>query len=280
MARIVVVVHSSQSSLHESYYLHGIAQVWRAQGHVVKVVADPGRHEPADVAISHVDLTVVPEPYLACLNRYPVTLNAKVRDISKRTVSAHLVRRGDGYDGPVIVKANLNCGGGPERRLREYGARWRRRLHRLRARLPWALRATYAGADYRVFGSVREVPLAARFNPHLLMERFLPERDGDLYCLRTWTFLGDAWTHSLSWSREPVIKGRNVIRREALGEVPPALTRRRRELGFDYGKFDYVMRDGEPVLFDANRTPAARAIPESVSGPNSRLLATGLRAFI
>ena len=31
-------------------------------------------------------------------------------------------------------------------------------------------------------------------------------------------------------------------------------------MGFDYGKFDYVIRDGQVVLFDVNRTPAHGAL--------------------
>lgn len=280
MARILILVHSAQPFDGSGYYLHGIAGVWREQGHRVDVVADLTREHPADVAIAHVDLTVVPDVFLDYLKRYPVTLNARVRDISKRSISAHLVRRGDGYRGPVIVKADRNCGGGPERRLGERAWPWQRRLNKLRARLPWSLRATFSGADYRVFDDVRDVPLPARFNPNLVTERFLPERDGDFYCLRTWTFLGSAWTHSLSWSREPVVKARTVVRREDLGDVPEQLLRRRRELGFDYGKFDYVLRDGEPVLFDANRTPAARALPGAVTSSSTRVLAAGLNAFL
>ncbi len=26
-------------------------------------------------------------------------------------------------------------------------------------------------------------------------------------------------------------------------------------MGFDYGRFDYVMVDGEPIVFDTNTTP-------------------------
>jgi hypothetical protein len=32
-------------------------------------------------------------------------------------------------------------------------------------------------------------------------------------------------------------------------------------MGFDYGKFDYVMQEGQPVLLDANKTPGAGHLP-------------------
>ena len=35
----------------------------------------------------------------------------------------------------------------------------------------------------------------------------------------------------------------------------------RQELGFDYGKFDYVVHDGRPVLLDANKTTGAAGLP-------------------
>ena len=39
--------------------------------------------------------------------------------------------------------------------------------------------------------------------------------------------------------------------------VPEELRQTRRQLGFDYGKFDYGVVNGEVVLYDANRTPGA-----------------------
>ena len=59
-------------------------------------------------------------------------------------------------------------------------------------------------------------------------------------------------------------------------DVPPALRRRRAELGFDFGKFDYVVQDGEPVLLDANRTPAI----DEIGGERARLLAPGIHDFL
>ena len=48
----------------------------------------------------------------------------------------------------------------------------------------------------------------------------------------------------------------NVVERRPFeSEAPEELQRFRAELGFDYGKFDYVMVDGHPVLLDANSTP-------------------------
>jgi hypothetical protein len=91
-----------------------------------------------------------------------------------------------------------------------------------------------------------------------------------MYCLRTWTFLGDEESATLSYSPVPVVKRANVTRYEPC-EVPDALRAERRRLGFDYGKFDFVMHEGEPILLDANSTPSCAPQP----GP--RLLATADR---
>jgi hypothetical protein len=59
----------------------------------------------------------------------------------------------------------------------------------------------------------------------------------------------------LARSQEPVIKGANILEFEE-APTPPELYSIRQRLGFDYGRFDYVLRDGKVVLFDVNRTPA------------------------
>jgi len=66
------------------------------------------------------------------------------------------------------------------------------------------------------------------------------------------------------------VKSWNVTRREILPETPPELRAARKSLGFDFGKFDYVIRDGKAVLFDANRTPTYNAA--SAAGSPSQLL--------
>ena len=65
-----------------------------------------------------------------------------------------------------------------------------------------------------------------------------------------------------------------------LGEVPDELRQIRRELKFDYGKFDYTMVDGRPVLFDANRTPTIGRFPKARYLPLAETLAGGLDSFL
>jgi hypothetical protein len=58
------------------------------------------------------------------------------------------------------------------------------------------------------------------------------------------------------------------------------LREQRRRLGFDFGKFDFVMHQGRAVLVDANRTPGSiRGMsPELAKGTLN--LVEGLEAFI
>jgi hypothetical protein len=54
------------------------------------------------------------------------------------------------------------------------------------------------------------------------------------------------------------------------------MRQRRRELGFDFGKLDFVLRDGKAVLLDANRTPA---LDEPELG-RTAMLSEGLWSFL
>jgi hypothetical protein len=61
--------------------------------------------------------------------------------------------------------------------------------------------------------------------------------------------------------------------------VPEALRAERARLGFDYGKFDFVVVDGEAVLLDANRTPSAPP-PSAAMDRSNAHLAGGLDAWL
>jgi hypothetical protein len=56
------------------------------------------------------------------------------------------------------------------------------------------------------------------------------------------------------------VKGAAAHACDELPSPPDAIRRLRRRLGIDDGKLDYVMRDGETVLLDVNRTPAVSTL--------------------
>jgi hypothetical protein len=217
---------------------------------------------------------------LALNDHYPFVMNGRVADTSKRRISRHLVGRDDAYDGPVIVKTNLNFGGMMEALLAGKGSLATRVARSLRYQLPWALQSRLSPTDYRIFSSIKEVPRMVWHNPDLVVERFLSERHGRQYCLRVWMFLGNRETNSLCYSEHPVVKSGNITHREVVPEVPSDLRRLRHELGFDFGKFDYAIVDGQVILYDANRTPSLGGLPNERTAPTIRLLAEGIQSFL
>lgn len=278
--RIAIVTHRSESFEAAPYFLGFVAEVWREMGFQVDVINGPREGFEADVGVLHVDLTRVPADHVQFVQGFPISINGRVDDISKRRISRHVVKRGDGYEGPVIVKTNFNYGGVKEAALAARLSRVKRYTIAARQRLPWSMRSRFWSANYRVFDSVRDVPRMVWYNPSLVVEKFLAERHEGFYCLRTWLFLGDRETNSLSYSRDRVIKSSNVVRRELGGEPPEELRRVRREMGFEYGKFDYAIVDGQVVLYDTNRTPTMGSFSKVQYLPRVKYFAEGIEALL
>ncbi len=280
MGHIAILVHKNASFDNPNYVLHAFAEIWRESGWQISVLQGPQGKIAADLAILHVDLTTVPRDYVQYLGQFPKVLNGRITDISKRKISTNLVRRRDGYDGPVIVKTNRNCGGQMEAELAAGTNGLRRRALAMRRRLPWSMRSDLEISEYKVLSTTKEVPYLMWLNPGLIVERFLPEMREGFYCLRTWIFLGDRETNSVSYSKQPVVKSSNVVRREVVPDVPEELRQVRRKMGFDFGKFDYSIVDGRVVLYDTNRTPTLGAISREEYLPRAQHLAEGLKAFL
>jgi len=256
VSTIAILTHLRQG-LDPDYFLARCKRFfWETEGRRVLVHQGTSTPPPADVAILHVDLTVVPPDYLALAGRYERCVNAGVADIAKRKISRHLVGPDDGYDGAVVVKHNLNHGGAAERRLRiaEGGA-----LARLReATLRWVPRAWHgrAGDDYQRFERKAQVPDWVWRRDDLVVERFFVQRVDEGYAINQWFFLGPRGVVSTLVGPQPLVKWTPTIGRMPLHhDVPEALWQRRRELGMDFGKLDFVVQDGEAVLLDANPTP-------------------------
>ncbi|MGD0769774.1 MAG: hypothetical protein ABSB42_16445 [Tepidisphaeraceae bacterium] len=277
MHHIVILTHQHDEFDQMTHLLHGVCQVWRENGIKVTVLRGVGPRVEADLAILHVDVTVVPDEYIQFMRLYPVAINPTVKDISKRHISANLVHRGDGYEGPVIVKTNRNYGGGREAEMAQQSSWFAKYARALRRRLPWSLRAELDVWEYPIFDSVSQLPRAVWHNPDLIVDRFLPERRDGFYCMRSWIFLGDAEENNLMYANQPIIKSKVAVRIEE-AQVPDELRKMRRELGFDFGKFDYGIVDGRVVLYDANRTPAVRSMTDNL--PTFRLLAKGIDSFL
>jgi hypothetical protein len=280
LARLVVVTHEFDQFVWRDdarvgrrvspYLLFGMLKHLERLGHswIVPQGTKPVR---GDVAILHVDATVVGEEYLALQSSYAGTINFGTTDISKRNVSRQLLAPRDDWGGPVIVKSNLNSGGQMEE------------FHNGRARL-LGLAEPHPGvrarSDYRILDGIDEVEVEIWSDPALVVERFLPERDGeDRFAYRTWVFMGTSERCNRFVTGSPISKGAGVLDFAPV-DVPDKLREERARLGFDFGGFDFVIHDGEPVLLDANRTPGLAAALEPMIRADQPRMAEGLDRLI
>lgn len=257
MYRIAVLMHArDDESVLDAYLVSVMAEYWREAGHEVVFLFGTDRYVPADVVFVHVDLSVVPDQYLAFARRYRVAVNGRVKDIRKSRYSRNVVGPDDPWEGPVIVKTERNHGGAPERERGNLPGRLgRKALGALRRLGPGVLPPVVRSpADYHVYDHLRDVPRLCFHDPSLIVERFTPEvRDG-LYCVRLMSFLGTHVTCTLLKGRHPVVNGATTEVVEHDVEPHPEIQAIRHEMGFDYGKFDYVEVGGAPILLDANKT--------------------------
>lgn len=254
LATITVITHayerfhafSLRSWRRESkYMLADLLDEMQRRGHKIVVSRGiPDAPASTEVAILHLDTTITPPEYLAYARRFRHCINLGAGDISKRRISGALVERGDPWDGPVIVKTDANHRGFPEVMLNLRA--WMRGK-------PAPFPAVRMIRSYRIFEHLSDVPERVFANPRLITEKFISEVDEQGYALRFWVFCGTEERCTRYVSPDRILKGSSVVRSKPV-PVPAALREMRAKLGFDYGKFDFVMHDGEPVLLDANKT--------------------------
>jgi hypothetical protein len=283
--RIAVLLHERhRDALSEWYRVWCMVPHWRAKGIEVVPVWGIERAIDADLLIPHIDLSYIPDDYWHFIQRHPHVVNRAVRDIRKRVISANLLRPGDQWDGPVIVKTDNNCRGRMEQKLlgepppESRLEAWFRRA----ARRPWAERWLLGHvrhpSRYYIFRSMRAVPREVWSNPALVVERFLPERWGRDYVIRMYSFFGDRHTGRCMRGPDPWVKTANAELADHV-EPPEAVIALRHRLGLEFGRIDYVLRDGQPVVLDVNRTPGMSGPPDGDRVERSREMAEGLSYF-
>jgi hypothetical protein len=284
--RIAVLFHEKdRSQPPQGYIVHRLADYWREWGHAVFFIYGVRHFEPVDLLFVHVDLSVVPSKYLEFASRYPATVNARISDIRKSRISTNIVSAIDEWRGPVIVKSDLNCGGMPEQARSR--SRWPlvRELRAAVERLGGKGRPFQGADDYEIYEELSLVPSSRASDRRLVIERFLPEFESGVYYTRVYQFLGNSWICLRIGSRCPIVKAKNSVSVERV-EPHPIVDEWRKKLDMDYGKFDYVMVDGQPVLFDANKTIGASSsgMNELISSEqvesNRRTLAEGIYAYL
>lgn len=235
---IAILMHEASRHVTRNYMVDAYAEFWKRDGHEVFDLFGPADYRPADVVIVHVDLSVVPESYLELAAHYPVALNGNVRDIRKSNFSHHLLDRNASYGGPVIVKSDLNFAGFPERRLtpgRAPGSPFR---------LP---------SDYLVARQLGDLPASIFERNDLVVEKFLPEFEDGLFHIRAMVFVGSHASCTRFSSRSPIVNSSSAVRLDSV-EPHPEVVELARQLDFQYGKFDYVMHNERPIVFDINKT--------------------------
>ncbi|RVD53327.1 MAG: hypothetical protein EOS46_29590 [Mesorhizobium sp.] len=252
------------------YMLFDLLEELKRRGHSVRILSGTSAKPEADIAVLHVDATVTPPEYVEYARAFPFCLNVGAADISKRRVSGAVIGRDDDWPGPVIVKSNLNNLG-----MREQSLNRRSR----RAGKPEPFPGVELIEGYHVCTSLSDVAPAVFDRRDLVVEKFIPEPEPDGFGARFWTFCGERERCTRHVSPQSLVKGDDTIRREPVS-VPEELRALRRELGFDYGKFDFVMHEGRAVLLDANKTPGgARNLSAFLAAGNANL-ADGFEGLI
>ncbi|MER8466709.1 hypothetical protein [Mesorhizobium sp. M1409] len=279
MARILVVTHEHDRFLgrrdillrrSSPYMLFDILAELKRRGHSVRVQQGLSTPFSADIAVLHVDATVTPTDYVDYASSFAFCLNIGAVDISKRRISGALVDRADSWQGQVIVKSNLNNQGIPETFLNRQSQR---------AGKPQLFPDMPVQEPYAIHESIGDIPQSIFDRADLVVEKFIPERERDGFAARFWVFCGDRERCTRYVSPKPLIKASETIRREPV-PVPDELRSLRRALGFDYGKFDFVVHDGRAVLLDANKTPGRPSNLRRMFAAGASDLADGFESLI
>jgi hypothetical protein len=269
--KILIIQHENDFIGEQGvYFIEVIARCWREAGHKVVFINGLQKNITADVAILHVNLSVVPDEYVRYTMQFPVALNFGITDIRKRSISQYLVQKDDHYDGPVIVKTDLNCGGIPEakiynkplpnrRSLMKYVRKTVRKTRRagIKLNLINANARRLVQSEYResfqTFENKRRVPTYIWENDDWIVEKFVPEKEGSKFVRRNAYFLGSKIIGFKSYSLDPIIKEEEEGVSDKI-EVPEEIILLKNKLGLDYGKIDYVMYKEKPVVLDVAKT--------------------------
>jgi hypothetical protein len=267
---ILILMHPYQQERRQHYLIDALCAKWREQGLESSYIFGTQTCPDGNLLFNQVDLTLTPAVYADYLRCFVPTVNGAVLDISKRSLNAQLLNRDDNYSGAVIVKTNNNGGGQPEFRLACYQHHWQTHLRRgivnnaehLLGK-PFAWRKVLN--SYPIYDSLSLVPAGVFRNPALVVQRFLPEREGNRYFMRHYLFLGDHSRSVRVAASEPFMKR---VSSELVDEnlpIPQPVLDLRQKLGMEFGKIDYVMPKGETVILDVNRTPTVPGGPEATA---------------
>lgn len=262
-----------------TYLISRLAMIWQEQGY--KITAGPANRLDGDIGILHMDRTWISATWLPDNLQGRLLLNGSMLDISKRRISRNLLGRDSGYIGPVIIKTNANFYGWPERSAMASRTILGFYQKLLQKNLSKRLKQQFPPEGYPILDSICDIPAWVWRRDDLVVEKFLPEMEGNEFALRVWLFFGDKEYGARMFSRNPVVKAGGITRYEYIHSVPGSIRKVRDELAMDFGKFDYVIVNGEAVLLDVNKTPTLAApSPPNTNSRNIISLASGMVNFL
>lgn len=218
-----------------------------------RLIDKPGESHGGEAAFLHVDLTEVPDDFLAAARRYDRCVNGDASTIRRTLYSRARLWPGDAYGGPVIVKPVLNSRGLPELRYEN-----RRSL---------AARASYTAKkllipgykrrlcpEYEIYESLGGVPKTVWDDPRFLVERFLPGAMSLPITKQRFDFFFEVEFNSRV-SYDSLLCNPETMRDFDIDpDVPGAIRDLRAKLKLDFGAIDYFMVDGVAIPIDANKT--------------------------
>ena len=285
MVDILILSHRYDKPLADTTYsIKILVDHWRRMGlNVANTLGTRLRDgESAAVVVNHVGLTLTPADYLESLRRFPRVVNGELTNTSKSAFSQNLVTQRDGYDGSVIVKTDFDSGSAGESKFRPHSgpAAWLRYLRGGDAGLSKTKK--FKRSRYLIYDHPDLVPAEFWGDRLFVVQKFQAEMESEgLYRLRSWYVLGDRDFHVLTVSKEPIVKGRNIIDRWVVDlATPPEMNVLREAMRVDFGRFDYVLIDGKPVVFDINRTPTSTPGAVAKYAPQWAQLAEGINSFL
>jgi hypothetical protein len=245
------------------YTIHHIAELWRKSGLNVIYVFGIDKHVPADLIIVHIDFSIVDQKYLDYAANYPIALNGQLSNICKSGFSEGLLKSDSDWSGSVIVKSNLNHGGIQEQiysnTLRRPSADFYRRVVSKVKRIIGREPLFSDPYDYKIFNTIDMVPKHWFRSSNAIVEKFVPEMENNLYHIRMFQILGNHWICERLASPNPIVKGGNCVKVEVV-EPEDEVFEWCNELKLDYGKLDYVINNGKPILLDVNKTIGATGL--------------------
>lgn len=218
-----------------------------------RLIDRPAESRGGEAAFLHVDLTDVPDEFLAAAGRYRRCVNGDASTIRRTLYTRARLQPGDPYVGPVIVKTVLNSRGLPELRFENRSSVVARTGYMAKKLLIPGYKLRLC-PEYEVFESLGSVPPRIWDDPRLMVERFLPGAMTLPIVKQRLDFFFEVELNSRV-SYDSLLCDPETMREfEIDPNVPEAIRNLRTELKLDYGAIDYFMVDGEAIPIDANKT--------------------------